>query len=54
MTTASPRAVDLGRERLSGGFDPSRLKQQFPIFQSNPGSGFPRFRGQRAKTGFSH
>ena len=36
MTTASPRAVDLGGEQLSGSFDPSRLKQQFPIFQTHP------------------
>ncbi len=36
MTAASPRPSDLGTERLPGGFDPRLLRQQFPIFQSNP------------------
>ncbi len=36
MTTASPRIFDPGRERLSGGFDPRRLRSEFPIFASNP------------------
>ena len=37
MTTASPRSSDLPGERLPGGFDPRRLRQQFPIFANNPG-----------------
>ncbi len=36
MSTASPRSSELGKERLPGGFDPRRLRQQFPIFQNNP------------------
>ena len=36
MTTASPRIVDPGRDRLPGGFDPRRLRQEFPIFANNP------------------
>jgi cysteine desulfurase / selenocysteine lyase len=37
MSTASPRSSDLPGERLPGGFDPRRLRQQFPIFANNPG-----------------
>ena len=36
MTTVNPRNPDPGSERLPGGFDPRRLRQQFPIFQNNP------------------
>ena len=36
MTTARPRIVDRERERQPGGFDPRRLKQEFPIFANNP------------------
>jgi len=35
MTMASPRNTDTGSERLPGGFDPRRLRRQFPIFQNN-------------------
>jgi cysteine desulfurase/selenocysteine lyase len=35
MTTASLRSVNPG-ESLPGGFDPRRLKREFPIFASNP------------------
>jgi cysteine desulfurase / selenocysteine lyase len=35
--TVSPRASNTQSvKRLPGGFDPRRLKQQFPIFQNNP------------------
>ena len=37
MTTASPRDPDPGSAQLPGGFDPRRLRQQFPIFHNNPG-----------------
>jgi cysteine desulfurase/selenocysteine lyase len=37
MTTASPKATDPVSARLPGGFDPRRLRAQFPIFQNNPG-----------------
>ncbi|HEY2540575.1 MAG TPA: cysteine desulfurase [Stellaceae bacterium] len=37
MTTASPIISDLGRRRSPGGFDPRRLREEFPIFASNPG-----------------
>ena len=37
MTTASPRSSDLPGEGLPSGFDPRRLRQQFPIFANNPG-----------------
>jgi cysteine desulfurase/selenocysteine lyase len=37
MAAASPTNPDQGRERLPGGFDPRRLRQQFPIFDNNPG-----------------
>ena len=36
MTTASPRNLYTGRDRLPGGFDPRRLRHEFPIFASNP------------------
>jgi cysteine desulfurase / selenocysteine lyase len=36
MTTASPRILDPGRDRLPGGLDPHQLRQEFPIFASNP------------------
>jgi len=36
MTTVSPGVFDLGRVPLPGGFDPRRIRQQFPIFQNNP------------------
>src|SRR5271165_1246529 len=36
MTTATLRSVHPGEERLPGGFDPRRLKREFPIFASNP------------------
>jgi cysteine desulfurase / selenocysteine lyase len=37
MTTASLRAIARDGERLPGGFDPRRLRRQFPIFENNPG-----------------
>jgi len=37
MTTASPRIVDPASDRLPGGFDPRRLRTEFPIFANNPG-----------------
>jgi cysteine desulfurase / selenocysteine lyase len=37
MTSASPRIFEPGRERLPGGFDPRRLRNEFPIFANNPG-----------------
>ncbi|MBV8737800.1 MAG: cysteine desulfurase [Alphaproteobacteria bacterium] len=36
MTTASAPAIECGSERLPGGFDPRRLRRQFPIFDNNP------------------
>ncbi len=36
MTTASAPAIERGSERLPGGFDPRRLRRQFPIFDNNP------------------
>jgi cysteine desulfurase / selenocysteine lyase len=33
---ADPRIPDPGSEELPGGFDPRRLRQQFPIFANNP------------------
>ena len=36
MTTASPRIFEPGRERRPGGFDPRRLRSEFPIFAKNP------------------
>jgi cysteine desulfurase / selenocysteine lyase len=36
MTASGPRNAEPRRERLPGGFDPRRLRQQFPIFQNNP------------------
>ncbi len=36
MTTASPRNLYTERDRLPGGFDPRRLRHEFPIFASNP------------------
>ena len=37
MTAASPKAGGPVGARLPGGFDPRRLRAQFPIFDSNPG-----------------
>ncbi len=45
MTTASPRLADpaaptlpsAASDRLPGGFDPRRLRNEFPIFANNPG-----------------
>jgi cysteine desulfurase / selenocysteine lyase len=36
MTTANPRLAGLGQERLGGGFDPRRLRREFPVFQTHP------------------
>jgi len=36
MTTAHPQIVERGGDRLPGGFDPRRLRQEFPIFANNP------------------
>jgi cysteine desulfurase / selenocysteine lyase len=36
MTMVTPGNPDPGKRRLPGGFDPRRLRQQFPIFQNNP------------------
>ena len=36
MTTASPRLLQPERDRLPGGFDPRRLRSEFPIFANNP------------------
>jgi cysteine desulfurase/selenocysteine lyase len=37
MSAASPRPSDLGKEHLPGGFDPRLVRQEFPIFDNNPG-----------------
>jgi cysteine desulfurase/selenocysteine lyase len=36
MTTASAPAIERGNDRFPGGFDPRRLRRQFPIFDNNP------------------
>ncbi len=36
MTGAGPKILAPGEQRLPGGFDPRRLRQEFPIFASNP------------------
>jgi cysteine desulfurase/selenocysteine lyase len=36
MTTASLRSIHSGEERLPGGFDPRRMRREFPIFANNP------------------
>jgi cysteine desulfurase / selenocysteine lyase len=40
MATANPRRADLGQERPGGGFDPRRLRREFPIFQNHPDLAF--------------
>ncbi len=60
MTTAIPRVVDpaaptfpspTSGEGLGRGFDPRRLRSEFPIFANNPGLVFLEFGRQRAKAG---
>ncbi len=51
MTTASPRSLVPGRDRLPGGFDPRRLRQEFPIFANNPNLVFLEFGGKRTEAG---
>jgi cysteine desulfurase / selenocysteine lyase len=36
MTSTAPRVLAPGRVGLPGGFDPRRLRREFPIFDSNP------------------
>jgi cysteine desulfurase / selenocysteine lyase len=37
MTSAGPKVLAAGQAELPGGFDPRRLRREFPIFASNPG-----------------
>jgi cysteine desulfurase / selenocysteine lyase len=40
MTTANPRRADLGQQLPAGGFEPRRLRREFPIFRNHPDLAF--------------